>query len=221
MTRVNITNEDGTHAGHFDDDKADTFGEDTEHDGRNTISVATGSQWDHEAVYRTSGGKWVLNAWSNRQGSLETYRFIDDDTARTWLLRNKHDESVARYFGAIPDEEDARPGRPEIGGKVTVNLGDLVADLDEYVKEEGVASRAEAIRVLLREALDAGKPYTVTLREISDGVRYVSSRHRTLGAAVEALREEQKDDMEDNGLPSYQPRVEHDGRPVDVEAYAD
>jgi hypothetical protein len=57
------------------------------------------------------------------------------------------------------------------------------------------------------------QPYTVTIRAIDTGRREVDSRHATLGAAVEAMR-----DVEDlEGMPSYQPRVEHDGRPVDTE----
>ena len=43
----------------FDLDAAKRFDEATIWDGRNRISLATGSQWDHEALYRT--GQWPLD----------------------------------------------------------------------------------------------------------------------------------------------------------------
>ena len=203
-------------AGWFDYDKAEVFWENTEWDGSNRISVITGSQWDHEALLRTSGGRWVIRAHSNRQGVMDSYRFISDSEAREWLIRNHDDSVIARFFGEI--EEERGPGRPPIGEDIHAKMpADLVAMVDAYAAEHGIA-RAEAIRRLLTEALNVARPYTVTIRDISTGVREIQSRHATLGAAVEALRAEQEDDAEDNGLPSWQPRVEHDGRPVDVEA---
>jgi hypothetical protein len=62
------------------------------------------------------------------------------------------------------------------------------------------------------------RTYTVTILDLQTRIREESSRHSSLGAAVVALRGEEADDCEDNGLPSCEPRVEHDGRPVDVEA---
>ena len=48
------------YAGHFSPEKAERFAEDTDWDGSNEISVNTGSQWDHQCLYRTSADKWVL-----------------------------------------------------------------------------------------------------------------------------------------------------------------
>lgn len=108
----------------------------------------------------------------------------------------RHGKPAATLVGPISDE--------------------LLGQVDAYASEHGL-SPAAAIGVLLGEALTAARPYTVTIRDIQTGVREVSSRHSSLGAAVEALRREQEYDCENNGLPSWQPRVEHDGRPVDVE----
>lgn len=228
MTRINVysvsqdaygNSEPGELAGWFDPDKAERFPEDTVWDGSNHISVQTGSQWDHETLLHTAGGRWVLRIHSNRQGTLDSYKFVTDTAAREWLLRNNDDAAVAEFFGPI--EEERGPGRPEVGPKVQVRLPDeLLGRLDAYAAGRS-ATRAEAVRILLGEALTEAQPYTVTIRDISTGVREVRSRHATLGAAVEALREEQAYDAEDNGLPSWQPRVEHDGRPVDVEAMSD
>lgn len=75
----------------FDADKAETWGDDTYWDGNNHISKATGSQWSHEALYLTAGGAWVLNWWSQVQGSRETYTVIEPEEATRWLVRNEHE----------------------------------------------------------------------------------------------------------------------------------
>jgi hypothetical protein len=72
----------------FETGKAERFDETTWHDGNNHISHATGSQWDHEALWRTAGGKWVLNSWSQWQGSRETYVEISNEDAARWLVKN-------------------------------------------------------------------------------------------------------------------------------------
>lgn len=233
MTRINVysqPDEYGTYGspdagpellGWFDYDKAEKIHEDTEWDGRNHISVATGSQWDHEMLLRTAQGRWVLETYSNRQGVMNTCRFVSDTEAREWLLRNNDDANAAKYFG--PVEEERGPGRPKIGGEVLVRLGDLLDDVDAYAKENG-QSRAEVIRIAVGDFLTASRPYAVTFRDVSTGVRETDTRHATLGAAVEAFRAFQEADRESQqyrGLPSKQPRVEHDGRPVDVEAMSD
>ncbi len=91
MTRVALT--DG--GGWFDADKAEKVNEGSTHDGRNMISLATGSQWEHEALYRTRGGKWILNHWSNYQGSRESYTLISDADAAAWLVRNGQEPHAA------------------------------------------------------------------------------------------------------------------------------
>lgn len=79
--------EDGTW---FNLESADAFKEATYWDGHNHISRATGSQWDHETLYRTAKGAWVLNQWSQRQGTPETYRRASLIDAQTWLAKNNH-----------------------------------------------------------------------------------------------------------------------------------
>lgn len=86
MSRVALT--DGSKAW-FDTKAAVLFKEDTNFDGRNQISVPTGSQWDHEWLYYTKSGKWVLNDWSQYQGSAEGYRQISEQEAIDWLVQNR------------------------------------------------------------------------------------------------------------------------------------
>ena len=155
MARVNVFDEYGELQGWFDDEKAEKFIEARNWDGSNMISVATGSQWNHEALYRTAGGRWVLNAWSQYQGTLESYTYVSDRKAETWLLLNEHDEAVERYFGEVAEERG--PGRPEVGPAIQVRLpGDLLARLDTRAEAEGV-SRAEMVRQLLETALKGDK----------------------------------------------------------------
>lgn len=73
----------------FNSDSAVLFKENTRWDGRNQISVPTGSQWDHEWLYYTKSGKWVLNDFSNYQGTLEGYVQIDEAAAVQWLIQNE------------------------------------------------------------------------------------------------------------------------------------
>lgn len=70
----------------FDDEKAIRFPESSVHDGNNYISRATGSQWEHQQLFFTKSGNWVLNHWSNCQGTTETYERIDEAAAIRWLI---------------------------------------------------------------------------------------------------------------------------------------
>jgi hypothetical protein len=69
----------------FDTDKAKKWEEDT-----HWLSVHTRSQWDHEALYHTASGTWVLHHWSQWQGSIETWEIITNEEAAEWLSRNDH-----------------------------------------------------------------------------------------------------------------------------------
>lgn len=78
----------------FAADAADSYSETTRWDGNNHISRATGSQWEHEELYRTLNGSWVLNHWSQWQGSRTTYREISTRQAVEWLLINELHEDL-------------------------------------------------------------------------------------------------------------------------------
>ncbi len=78
----------------FDTDKAETFEEDSYHDGSNHISKATGSQWHHEILYRTASGVWVKHWWSQHQGAAQTYEVITEDEARAWLAAQDHHDAI-------------------------------------------------------------------------------------------------------------------------------
>ena len=65
--------------------------EDTRWDGRNQISVATGSQWEHEQLYRSRKGRYYIKSWSQRQGSLPSADWASPEEAVVWLLVNAHE----------------------------------------------------------------------------------------------------------------------------------
>ena len=79
-----------------DTDRAQsTWAEETNWNGNNHISRATGSQWDHERLYRSSKGRYYIESWSQWQGSTPSARFVSDEEAAAWLLKMEHD---------LPDE---------------------------------------------------------------------------------------------------------------------
>lgn len=101
MARINLGNGQW-----FNPEAAEQFAEDTRWNGNNHISVPTGSQWEHERLYRTSKGRWVLHSWSQWQGSMPRYEIVSDDTAQQWLIDNDHRDNVERLFpGALATAE--------------------------------------------------------------------------------------------------------------------
>ena len=103
MKRLVLT--DGT-GRWFDADKADKFEEETWHNGNNWISYATGSQWEHECLYRTAGGLWIKRHWSQYQGSGEFVEEITKEEAAEWLSINRFDmdsihEEVKKQFAEL------------------------------------------------------------------------------------------------------------------------
>ncbi len=121
-----------------------------------------------ETLYRTEGGRWVHKvAWhTDERGrwvdderdaysplGQPRYRFLRDEEALDWLNRNGYSDRVEQFFGDLPAEQG--PGRPEIGGRVQVRLGDLLPSVDAFAEKQG-CSRAEAVRRLVATGL--GQP---------------------------------------------------------------
>lgn len=155
MRRIVISETDeytgeATVIGHFDYDKAERFEEDTRWDGNNLVSVHPAGSFGHQMLLRTAGGRWVLNSWSQWEGSQDVYEYVTDERARDWLMVNKDEDVIERHFGEV--EEEKGPGRPEVGPATNVRLGDeLTAKID--AARGGSESRAAAIRRLLTGAL--------------------------------------------------------------------
>ena len=91
--------------GWFDIESATKYTEDTHWDGNNHISNATGSQWEHEALYCTRKGVYVLNHWSQWQGSSESWTRIDATEAATWLVQNGEEPPDGGLADAAAEQE--------------------------------------------------------------------------------------------------------------------
>lgn len=128
--------------GWFDHRKAEQFNEGSRWEGSSHVSVNTGSPRYHQRLFRTAKGRWVLNSYSShRGGEIGHYSYIGDEQARDWLKRNNR-EQVMRG-----------PGRPVIGGRVTIAIGDdRLAAIDAWAQAREI-SRGEAVRQLLDIAL--------------------------------------------------------------------
>lgn len=98
MSRYRI--EDGTVVD--TDNATKTWKEDRRWDGNNYISVATGSQWNHEQLYRSRRGRYYLEHYSQWQGSKPYAEWISKRQAASWLLAN--DEPIP---DDLKDEADA------------------------------------------------------------------------------------------------------------------
>jgi hypothetical protein len=87
----------------FDADKAQCFEEGTRFDGSNHVSLATGSQWDHETLFRTASGNWVVVPHSQREGCDPEPTVINADEAARWLVRNEHElpKALAEHAAAL------------------------------------------------------------------------------------------------------------------------
>lgn len=150
MTRTNIIEhtDDGPRViGWFDPARATEYHESTTWDGSNRVSDATGPHTEHEILYRTAGGRWILHRWSAWQGTPETYDYVDEDRAREWLLRCGHDDAVAELWAPVPEESaPPRVGRPPEGTPVQVRIPpEHLEQIDALAAGLGI-SRAEWIR---------------------------------------------------------------------------
>ena len=101
------------------------------------------SDRNHDRLYRTAKGRWVLYTCviAQAHGQTGDHSYVDDEKARAWLKHNGHADALRA------------PGRPEIGGKIAVAVGDSrLASVSAWAQERSIG-RSEAIRQLLDLAL--------------------------------------------------------------------
>lgn len=63
----------------------------TDFNGNNHISRATGSQWNHETLYRSRKGRFYKECESQWQGSTSHVEWIDEREAVRWIILNDGD----------------------------------------------------------------------------------------------------------------------------------
>lgn len=98
MKRVNVYDEWGDYAGWFNLETAEVFKEQAYWDGSDYVSVNTNHKWTHEQLYRTKGGRWVLEYIDQTNKDNYQIKFIDEDEAKEWLERNDEPEAIKKYF---------------------------------------------------------------------------------------------------------------------------
>lgn len=101
MTRYRM--EDGTV---IDTDKAvKSWDEDTRWDGRNHISKATGSQCNHQKLYKSRKGRYYVEHNSQWQGSTPHVEWVSPQEAARWLMLMEHElpEDLQQYADDISE----------------------------------------------------------------------------------------------------------------------
>jgi hypothetical protein len=65
--------------------------EKTDWNGNNHISRVTGSQWEHEELYRSSKGRYYVERNSQIQGQTPYAVYVTGEQAAIWLLVNEYE----------------------------------------------------------------------------------------------------------------------------------
>ena len=83
----------------------DHWDEATRWNGNNYISVATGSQWNHQTLYRSRKGRYYLVHTSQWQGSTPHAEWVSEHEAVRWLLANERDvpDDLAHLIDAVSE----------------------------------------------------------------------------------------------------------------------
>lgn len=81
------------------------YEEATRWNGRNRISVPTGSQWDHQDLYRSRKGRYYIVHTSQCQGSTPHAEWVSPQEAARWLLQNNHKlpEDLAEFEDEVSE----------------------------------------------------------------------------------------------------------------------
>ncbi len=156
MNRINVYayDPDGSRylAGHFDEEKATLYGEETEWNGHSPQSVhSPHDEFAHEALYRTVQGRWVRHRWSQRESVSPRFEFVTPEEAAEWLLINEQPDVVEQWITAVPEERG--PGRPAIGTcpRISVQFSDAASTaILDRAATEGIAA-AEVVRRIVEE----------------------------------------------------------------------
>lgn len=150
MARIVVR--DGNQIGWFDPDASQRYDDGIRLNGfLNRVGCCSGSEFVDEYLYRTPGGRWVLNTDSARTyGGGDRYEFVPDDAARDWLVRSEvNDAALAEHFPDTPTE--AGPGRPGIGPAIKIRMTQDILDRLE-VRADALGTTRSA---LIRQAVDS------------------------------------------------------------------
>jgi hypothetical protein len=81
------------------------WNEDTRWNGNNHISLATGSQWEHETLYRSRKGRYYVVHESQWQGSTPHAEWVSPEEAARWLMTMSHPlpDDLQEYADAVSE----------------------------------------------------------------------------------------------------------------------
>jgi hypothetical protein len=87
------------------DNAQESWEEATRWNGNNHISRATGSQWEHETLYRSARGRYYVVHTSQYQGTLPWARFLTEAEAAAWLLANEEElpDDLEKYAAEVSE----------------------------------------------------------------------------------------------------------------------
>jgi len=109
--------------GWFDRDSATAFDEDPHWRGSYDARVP------HERLYRTRGGRWVLQSWSEWRGDNgPKWRFVSANDARYWLGVNGHEDAARQYCERKETTKRKILYARDIATAVYRACGDVIAD---------------------------------------------------------------------------------------------
>ena len=81
-----------------------TWEEGTRWNGSNHISLATGTQFDHETLYRSRKGRYYYEHTSQWQGSTPHAEWVSNEEAARWLMCNEHEPDMPEELKKIAEE---------------------------------------------------------------------------------------------------------------------
>lgn len=87
------------------DNAQKSWDEETRWDGNNFISIPTGSQWNHQTLYKSRKGRYYIVHESQWQGSTPSANWVSDKKAARWLAQNNHElpDDLAALVAEILD----------------------------------------------------------------------------------------------------------------------
>ena len=87
------------------DNATQSWSEETDWDGSNQIGRVTGSQWNHQTLYRSRKGRYYVEHTSQWQGSRPHVEWVSPEEATRWLLLMDQEvpEDLAQYVDEVAE----------------------------------------------------------------------------------------------------------------------
>jgi hypothetical protein len=71
------------------------------------VSLASGNSWEHETLYLTTNGTYIMHFFNDHNPSLSQFQLYDEEKGVQWLLRNGYADDVKKHdFPKAVDEKE-------------------------------------------------------------------------------------------------------------------